>query len=55
MARRWAYLAVGELGAIALLLAIQTNPPPPLPPRALEWTQLYFEQKLAQALPAHPQ
>jgi len=53
MARRWAYLAVGELGAIALLLAIQQSTAT-ASPRALEWTQLYFEQKLAQALQPTP-
>ncbi|MEO1067753.1 MAG: AMP-binding protein [Cyanobacteria bacterium J06638_6] len=45
--RRWAYGIVGELGAIALLLAIQQQPG--ADPRALDWTQRYFEQTLAQA------
>jgi len=53
MARRWAYLAVGELGAIALLLAIQQSTAT-ASPRTIEWTQLYFEQKLAQALQPTP-
>jgi len=51
--RRWAYLAVGELGAIALLLAIQQSSST-ASPRALEWTQLYFQQQLAQALQPTP-
>ena len=53
MARRWAYLAVGELGAIALLLVIQQSTAT-ASPRALSWTQLYFEQQLAQALQPTP-
>ncbi|MEB3360477.1 MAG: AMP-binding protein [Synechococcales bacterium] len=48
-AHRWAYLAIGELGAIALLLAAQ-QPLSTASSRAITWTQLYFEQKLAQAL-----
>ncbi|MEM9002173.1 MAG: AMP-binding protein [Cyanobacteria bacterium P01_F01_bin.86] len=52
-ARRLACSAVGELGAIAILWATlrcaeEANP------RALEWTQLYFEQVLAQALKLRP-
>ena len=53
VARRWAYLAVGELVAIALLLAIQKSSVT-TDARALTWTQLYFEQKLAQALASPP-
>lgn len=53
MARRWAYLAVGELGAIAVLLAIQQSTGT-ASPRALAWTQLYFEQKLVQVLRPTP-
>lgn len=52
-ARRWAYLAVGELGAIAILLAAQQKSGA-ASPSALEWTDLYFEQRLAQALAPTP-
>ncbi|NEQ47702.1 MAG: AMP-binding protein [Leptolyngbya sp. SIOISBB] len=53
-ARRWAYLAVGKLAAIALLLAIQQVERTACP-RAVEWTRLSFEQLLAQALTSSPQ
>jgi acyl carrier protein len=52
-ARRSAYLAAGELGAIALLLAAQQSTAT-ASSRALEWTQLYFEQQLAQVLQPTP-
>ncbi|MGD1930336.1 MAG: AMP-binding protein [Leptolyngbyaceae cyanobacterium] len=53
-ARRGAYRAVGKLAAIALLLAVQQTERPACP-RAVEWTRLYFEQVLAQALTPTPQ
>jgi len=53
IARRWAYLAVGELGAIALLLAIHRSSGT-TSPRSLQWTQLYFEQMLGKALEPTP-
>ncbi|MEL6325740.1 MAG: AMP-binding protein [Cyanobacteria bacterium J06626_23] len=53
MARRSACLAVGELGAIAILWATLKDSAE-ADPRALEWTQLYFNQLLARALEPTP-
>ncbi|MEM9502339.1 MAG: AMP-binding protein [Cyanobacteria bacterium P01_E01_bin.43] len=53
-ARRWTYLAVGKLAAIALLLAVQQAERTACP-RAVEWTRLSFEQLLAQAVTPSPQ
>ncbi|MGD1861538.1 MAG: AMP-binding protein [Leptolyngbyaceae cyanobacterium] len=52
-ARRSAYVKVGELGAIALLWAVQ-QASSDADARALAWTQHYFEQTLAQALVPPP-
>ena len=54
MARRSACLAVGELGAIAILLATVKNSSE-VSSRVREWAQLYFEQVLAQALKPTPE